>query len=79
MIAKIDINTIEPTKENFVHIVDKYNLLVEAYRSAVLSASVSYELYENSYLEESHIRDENSRLHIQLKNMAKIESIVFNS
>ena len=79
MIAKIDINTIEPTLENVAHLVDKYNLLVEAYRSAVLSASITYELYENSYLEESHIRDENSRLHLQLKNMAKIESIVFNS
>lgn len=78
MIAKININTIEPTQDNFAHLVEKYNLLVEAYKNAVLSASVSYELYENLYNEESHIREENSRLHVQLKNIAKIESIEFN-
>ncbi|CAH0994413.1 hypothetical protein EMA8858_00522 [Emticicia aquatica] len=79
MISKINATDIEPNEQNFIHLVDKYNLLAEAYRNAVLSASVSYELYENSYLEESHIREENARLHVQLKNMAKIESIEFNS
>lgn len=77
MITKIDANIIEPNRQNVVNLVEKYNLLVEAYTHAVLSASVTYELYERLYNEESSIREENSRLHVQMQNMARIQSIGF--
>jgi hypothetical protein len=77
MITKIDSNTIEPTRQNMVILADKYNLLVEAYSQAVLSAALTYELYENSYNEENSTKQENLRLHLQMKNIAKIQSIDF--
>lgn len=77
MITKIDAQEIEPTRQNMVILADKYNLLVEAYTQAVLSAALTYELYENHFNEENSTKQENARLHLQMKNIAKIQSIDF--
>lgn len=77
MITKIDAHEIEPTRQNMVILADKYNLLVEAYTQAVLSAALTYELYENYFNEENMTKQENARLHLQMKNIAKIQSIDF--
>jgi hypothetical protein len=71
MISKIDTKTIEPTKENVAHLVDKYNLLVELYAMSV-SYSLKYEeLYEINFDERAEMKRQNMLLSIQLSKLTE--------
>ncbi len=74
MIAKIDINTIEPTQENVAHLVDKYNLLVELYAMSVRCSLKFEELYELNFDERLELKNQNMALSVQLSKL--IEGII---
>ena len=71
MIAKIDINTIEPTQENVAHLVDKYNLLVELYAMSVRCALKYEELYELNFDERMQLKSQNMELSVQLSKLTE--------
>jgi hypothetical protein len=76
MISKIDSSKIRYSEENFNHIIEKYNLLVELYAMSVNAQLMHEELYEVNFNNSHELQRNNIGIALQLKKQLDFDKII---